>query len=158
MTLQYLAIFMGVALLSACSSASGPVAQTGLVDTGPPALHAVSDTRLRELMDQMNSLMFERFLTEPDIDRERRIYAQKIAAAADQLGSTVDVILARLPALNLNQDEQMTFRALAGKLREQAHTLNVQAKLNHIDSIEPMLKQMTVTCSSCHTLFRNFGN
>lgn len=158
MTLQYLALFIGATLLSACSPTSRPAGQAGLPDTGQPALHAVSDTRLRELMDQMNSLMFERFLTEPDIDRERRIYAQKIADAADKLGSTVDAILARLPALNLKPDEQVTFRALAGKLREQADALNTQARLNHIDSIEPMLDQMTATCSSCHTLFRKIGN
>lgn len=158
MTLQHLAIFMGATLLSACTSTPQPASQAGLPATGQPALHAVSDARLRELMDQMNSLMFERFITEPDIDRERRLYARKIADAADKLGLTVDAILWRLPALNLNPDEQGTFRALANKLREEANALNTQAKLNQIDAIEPMLDQITVTCSSCHTLFRTFGN
>lgn len=159
MTLQNLAIVIVATLLSACTSISQPAAtHAGLPDTGRPALHAVSDARLRELMDQMNGLMFERFITQPDIDRERRNYALKMANAADKLGSTVDAILARLPALNLNPNEQMTFRALAGKLREQADALNAQAKLNHIDTMGPMLDQMTATCSSCHTLFRRIGN
>lgn len=158
MALQYLALTIGAALLSACTATSQTAAQSGLLDTGQPALHAVSDARLRELMDKMNALMFERFIAEPDIDRERRVYALKMADAADKLGSTVDAILSRLPALALNPDEQLTFRALAGKLREQANALNAQAKLNRIDAIEPMLDQMTATCSSCHTLFRKFGN
>jgi hypothetical protein len=108
-------------------------------------------------MDQMNSLMFERFMAEPDIDRERRNYALKIADAADELGATVDVILSRLPALNLSPDEQTTFRALAVKLRDQADTLKAQAKLNRIDSIEQTLDQTSATCSSCHALFRKLG-
>lgn len=158
MTLQNSAIVIVAALLSACTSTSQPATHAGLIDTGPPALHAVSDARLRELMDHMNGLMFDRFKTEPDIDRERRSYALKMADAADKLGSTVDILLSRLPALNLNPDEQTAFRALAGKLREQANALNTQAKLNHIDTLEPMLDQMTVTCSSCHTLFRKVAN
>lgn len=158
MKLQNLAIVIVATLLSACTSTSQPTTHSGLPDTGQPALHAVSDARLRQLMDQINGLMFDRFKTEPDIDRERRNYALKMADAADKLGSTVDVILSRLPALNLNPDEQTAFRALAGKLRAQASILNTQAKLNHIDAIEPTLEQITATCSSCHSLFRKFGN
>jgi hypothetical protein len=158
MTLQNLAIVIVATLFSACTQTSPPATHTGLPDTGRPALHAVSDTRLRELMGHMNNLMLERFITQPDIDRERRNYALKMADAADKLGSTVDAILSRLPALNLNPDEQTAFRALAGKLREQAKALNTQAELNHIDAIEPMLDQLATTCSSCHTLFRKLGN
>ena len=159
MILQYyLFVFIGATLLSSCTATSHFNAQTGLPDTGKPALHAINDARLRELMDQMNSLVFERFMAEPDIDRERRQYALKIADAANELGSTVGSILSRLPALNLNPDEQTAFRALAVKLREQADTLKLQAKLNHIDAIEPTLNQTAATCSSCHALFRKLGN
>lgn len=156
--MQNLAIVIVTTWLSACTSTLQPDAHAGLPDTGRPALHAVSDVRLRDLMGHMNSLMFERFTTQPDIDRERRNYALKMADAAGQLDSTVDAILFRLPALNLNPDEQTTFRALAAKLREQAHALNTQARLNRIDTLEPLLDQMTATCSSCHTLFRKLAN
>ncbi|QPK63834.1 cytochrome c [Methylomonas sp. LL1] len=158
MTLQHLAIFIGSGLLAACAGTPPASSQTGLPDTGTPALHAVSDTRLRELMDSMNSLMFERFMAEPDIDHQRRIYALKIADAADKLGATVDSILSRLPALNLSPEEQTVFRALAVKLREQTESLKAQAERNQIDAIEPALDQVAATCSSCHALFRKLGN
>lgn len=158
MTRQNSAIVIVATLLSACTLTSQPATHVGLHDTGQPALHAVTDARLRALMDQMNSLMFERFMAEPDIDRERRNYALKIADAADQLGATVNVILSRLPTLNLNPDEQTAFRALAVKLRNQADALKAQAKLNRIDSIEQMLDQTSATCSSCHALFRKLGH
>jgi hypothetical protein len=152
-----LAFFIGACLLSACTATTKSIPEAGLPDTGKPALHAVSDARLRELMDRMNTLMFERFMAEPDIDRERRLYAVQIADAASQLGSTVEVILSRLPALNLSSEEQTVFRALAGKLHEQAETLQAQAKLNRIDSIEQTLNQTSATCSSCHALFRKLA-
>lgn len=155
---KYRLAIVAAACLSACTaSTQSPPPLSGLPDTGKPALHAVSDARLRELMDSMNTLMFERFMAEPDIDRERRLYTLKIADAASDLGATVDVILSRLPALNLGSDEQTVFRALAGKLRQQAETLQTQAKLNQIDGIQQTLNQTTATCSSCHALFRKLA-
>lgn len=156
-TLYRLAIFTGACLLSACTSTTQTPSLSRLPDTGKPALHAVSDARLRELMDSMNTLMFERFMAEPDIDREQRLYALKIADAASELGGTVDVILSRLAALNLSADEQTVFRALADKLRQQAEMLQAQAKLNQIDAIQQTLHQTSATCSSCHALFRKLA-
>lgn len=125
-----------------------------LPDTGSPALHAVSDAKLRELMDRMNSVMLDRFLTQPEIDKERGRYAQKMVEAARRLDSTVHFILARLPALQLNDAEQTTFRALANKLHEQAQLLQHQAPQAHGEDITATLDQIANTCTSCHALFR----
>lgn len=151
-------VFILTILLSACTSTSKSTAQHGLPDTGRPALHAVSDARLHELMGRMNSLMFERFMAEPEIDQERRLYAQRMADTASKLGATVDDILSQLPKLNLDAEEQATFRALAAKLRDQAGTLKTQAELNRIDSIEETLEQTEATCSACHALFRKLDH
>lgn len=118
-------------------------------------MHAVTDERLRELMNLMDSLMLERFVTEPEQDRQNRKVAAQMVAAAEELGKSVDAILARLPSLELNENEQTTFRALAGKLRGQASELRELATNNRIDAIPESLDRVNTTCMACHGLFRN---
>lgn len=142
--------------LLACSEPAYRFASdAGRSETGQPALHAVSNEQLHELMDRMNSLMQERFMTEPELDVERRKYARQVADTAQNLSQTVDAILATLPSLQLNATEQTAFLALVHKLREQTQALQEQAEQNRIDAIPSTLQQMDTTCTSCHALFRN---
>ncbi|MBS1213418.1 MAG: hypothetical protein H6R26_2035 [Proteobacteria bacterium] len=151
-------IVLGSLVLSACSTPTEPLPRSGLPDTGRPALHAVTDAKLRELMNQMNTLIFDRFTAQPELDRERRAYALRMAQTANTLSETVDHIRSRLPELSLNESERITFLAVADKLHDQAKTLEFQANHNQIDAITATLDQITATCSSCHALFRNRGN
>ncbi len=147
-----------LALLSACSSTKKlHIAEGGHSETGHPALHAIQDQKLRELMDRMDVLLQERFMTEQQIDVERAKFLQRIADTAQELGQTVDVIVSRMPALPLSTDEQATFMALAGKLRQQTRQLQDQAQHKQIDSIDDSLHQLNTTCTSCHALFRETG-
>ena len=129
----------------------------GRSETGTPALHSIQDKQLRELMARMDALMQERFMTEPELDAERRKYAQRIAVNAQSMSQTVDSIIDRMPSLKLTGDEQHTFLALAQKLREQSRQLQEQAQLNQIDAIGSTVHVINTTCTSCHALFRKLG-
>jgi hypothetical protein len=151
---------LAITLLSALAACDSPPPRplpSGLLDTGQPALHAVSDTRLRELMNRMNSLMFERFVAEPDRDRQAQQDTRDIAQAAESLGKSIDGILARLPSLGLSESEQVTFRALADKLRSQAGELRQQAVNHQLEDLSANLAQIHATCTTCHGLFRQLG-
>ncbi|OQW73740.1 MAG: hypothetical protein BVN35_11605 [Proteobacteria bacterium ST_bin11] len=146
-----------VLILSACSSQSNQYARLedgGWSQTGQPALHAVRDNRLHELMDRMDSLMHERFMTEQQLDVERRKYSRQIGEAARNLAANVEIMIARMPGLQLNAAEQTTFLALATKLREEMRQLQQLAEQNHIDAIPVSLHEINTTCTSCHALFR----
>ncbi|TAN49430.1 MAG: hypothetical protein EPN21_11890 [Methylococcaceae bacterium] len=141
--------------LTACTPPSQRFASdAGRRETGVPALHAVHDEQLRELMSRMNSLLQERFMTEPELDVERRRHARHIAATAQNLSQTIDAILTTLPTLQLSAGEQTAFLALANKLREQSQNLQDQAGQNRMDAIPGTLEQISTTCTSCHALFR----
>ena len=143
-------------LITACSS--NPKENIGLtvISDGEPALHAVQDRELRELMDRMNALMMERFMTEQEMDVERSRYAQHIVEAAKTLSSTAESLVNKLPGLGLNVNEQSAFRNLAQKLGQQANSLQNQAENQRFDAIFATLHQMRSTCMACHTLFRTF--
>lgn len=147
---------LGLAL-TACGTEPAPpyiALDAGQRQTGQPALHAVHNGQLHELMGRMASLLQERFLTEPELDSERRRQAKHIADTAQNLAQTIDAIRATLPSLPLNTAEQSTFRALADKLREQTGELRQQAEQIRLDAAAATLQQMDATCTACHALFR----
>lgn len=142
----------------ACGSKPAHFAGDAQTDTGEPALHAIHDRQLRELMNRMDVLMHERFITETELDIERRKYATQIGNTATSLSDTVASIIGKLPSLSLQTSEQAVFLALANKLRQQAGELQQMARHNQIDAIDDHLRQINTTCSSCHALFRKLGN
>ena len=153
MRIGWIGIFL--ILLSGCSIAPRATLQTKLPDTGQPALHAVQDARLRTLMQQMNNLMFDNLRTELDIDRDRSRHARQIGESAAAMAKTVDDILANRTKLNLRPGEDEAFVALAIKLRKLAQKLQQEALNNQVDTLPKTLDQISLTCSSCHQLFRD---
>lgn len=143
--------FLLILPLTACA----PSPAWHVPDTGAPALHAITDHHLRELMWRMNSLMLERFMTETELDRMRRASTLRMAQAAGHLDQTIDAIVATLPGLRLDEPRQGLFLTLADKLREQVRSLQAQAEQNHIDTIPKTLEHITTTCTACHALFRS---
>ncbi len=97
-------------------------------------------------------------MTQPELDQERRKYAQSVADSAENMQQTVGKIIDTMPALQLSDSERPTFLALAQKLSEQSRLLKEQALLNHIDALDDIVHQINMTCSSCHTLFRKLPN
>jgi hypothetical protein len=108
-------------------------------------------------MDRMNSLMFERNLTEHELDNQRREVTDRVYNAANDLDQAIEGILAALPGLKLTADEQKVFRLLAVDLRGEARNLKAQAEAHQTEEIPATLAKMTVTCTTCHELFRDFN-
>jgi len=146
-----------ILFMNACSD-TGDMRYTKLdiehSEINQPTLHAIRSSQLRELMDRMDILMQERFMTEHEVDIERRKYALRMATTAENLSKTVNAILHVLPSLKLNSKDQNIFLSLANKLDDQAQILQKQAQQNQIDSIDNTMNQISATCASCHSLFR----
>ena len=149
-------VLVAVLALPGCSTAPRTLPPYSLQETGQPALHAIMNDRLRILMAQMNTLLFDQIRTEVELDQERRRNAVRIADAAGKLQQTVDMILAAQPSLQLTQNEAATFAALAGKLKIQAVQLQDLAQRNQIDALPQAVSQVRSTCMCCHSLFSKY--
>ncbi|MCD2449649.1 cytochrome c [Methylicorpusculum oleiharenae] len=148
-----------ILVLSACAHQHDEQSNLGGESTtGQPALHSIHDSQLRLMMDRMDTLMHERFMTETQLDSERRKYAQRIADSAQKLSQTVDTIISKMPGLTLTPSEQTTFLALANKLHDQTGQLYDLASRNRLEDINVRLHQINTTCISCHALFREMDN
>lgn len=141
-------------LVLACCVLSACVSQQEEFGNGQPALHAVQDQELRVLMDRMNGLMMERFMTEQEMDIERDRFARQIIDASKSLSFTATALVDKLPGLNLDGDAQKAFRTLAKKLGQQAKDLQTETENRRYNAISATLHEMSATCMACHTLFR----
>lgn len=139
-------------LLLACGS--GRQGSPTLHDTGIPALHAIQSERLQSLMSRLNDLMFERMLTEVELDRERRLRMQEMAEVAGTMLETVKEIPNALPSLALNDKDELTFLDLSARLREQVAMLKQEAEQNYVDGIPKRIEQIVAICNECHRSFR----
>lgn len=137
-------------------------ALTGCVSTKqPPAathdrqnlLHAIEGTKLTNLIRRLHNLTFERRLTEPEMDSQRRQASSLVLEVADGAENIVDCIVAVKPELNLDTDKQQMVRSLTDKLRDEAKTLRSRNQIYQLDDIPATLKQMDATCTACHELF-----
>ena len=147
-------ILVAIVILLGCSASPQTRHPNTLHDTGNPALHAVQNERLNDLMLRMNALIFEQIRTEIEISQDRRRKALRIAKAAGKLQQSVDLIIAVQPSLNLEQHESAAFVALANKLKKQAIQLENLARDNQIKALPEYMTQITNTCKACHSLFR----
>ncbi|MDD1612170.1 MAG: cytochrome c [Methylococcaceae bacterium] len=139
-------------LLLACGSERQN--SPSLQDTGKPALHAIQSERLQGLMSRLNDLVFERMLTEVELDRERRLRMQEMAEAAGTMLGTVQEISNALPSLELSSPDRQTFMELSTRLKEQVTALKQEAEQNYVDGIQKRLEQIVAICNECHRSFR----
>ncbi len=127
-------------------------------ETGEPALHAIRDQQLEDLMLQINGLVYGKMRNEIDLKNEKKIHTTEIAKIAHELAMTVDYLREAMPRLNLLPNEQGTFLALADKLKSDAKQIEEFAKRDEIQYIPVQMQQIMATCTSCHSLFRNSRN
>jgi len=144
-------ILLFCCLLSACSASPDSNTFSSL---GEPALHAVQDRELQKLMDRMNGLMLERFMTEHEMDIERSRYSKQIYRAASELQTTAQSLANKAKDLGLTAEEQKAYLNLAGKLGLHAQSLQRQAEHHTFNAMTETLRDMKATCTACHTLFR----
>lgn len=124
----------------------------------PPALHAVSSERLRQIMQRMDSLMFERMQTELELDRQRLRHVRALAEAAAELERTVDWIPGAVDDMGLSPEDRSRFLDLAGILRGEAGALRDRAEAGDLGALRHSLQRLESTCKACHGLYRGSGS
>ncbi len=127
---------------------------SGPPETGEPAMHAVQNTRLQKVMQQINSLVYDQLSSELNWSKERQIKTEEIARIANELATSEKSITEALPALDLKPDEEVAFIALARKLQTGAVQMEQFANQNQLQRLPETLETITGTCISCHVLFR----
>lgn len=142
------------AALTLCSSCMQPSQRSyerKLANTGKPALHAVHNQRLRELMADLSDMTLERMPQELEPDNTK---SRDIARTAESLAETSLQIPSVLKEVRIGSEDRRVFEALSTRLSEEAVELAKLARRNDISAMRPKLDEMISTCNDCHKSFR----
>lgn len=119
-------------------------------------LHAIEGTKLSNLINRLHGLSFERRLTEPEMDSQRREITLLVMEVADGAESILDCVQAGKPELKLDADKRQKVRSIADYLRDEVKTLRTQTQLYQLQDVPATLQRLDATCTSCHELFPNY--
>ena len=140
-----------------CASSNNRYVKPSLEQPGKPSMSALSDQRLRTLMNDLNDLVFEQLYTELELDRLRSRYALRIAELTQKRVVAIENLAQSENKLGLDQQEEQMFRKLTRQLHDQAQELEQLALAEQTENIRPALDRMIDTCNGCHQLFRGRG-
>jgi hypothetical protein len=122
-----------------------------LAETGTPALHAVENARLRELMGNMSQLREQSDYSRPlELQQDRDQLAKVARSLADSAGKLPEVT----GTLKLDETETKIYLGLAGKLRQQALSYSELAQRGTPRELSESMDQIMSTCNACHTLWK----
>lgn len=119
-----------------------------------PILHAISSQELRDIMRRMNQLVYEREMTALQTQEIRTKRLEELLDTVSDLVNSADSLTTALPGLNLNKQDQITFKAMARQLQDEAQSVKRYAEDNDYISIDSVYQNLDDTCNACHRLFR----
>jgi len=117
-------------------------------------LKSIHSDRVRNIMRRLNSLSYEREITEPELQKIRIRQIKLLLEAADELVAAANESSEILSSNYLNKLDQATFKALANQLQTELKEIRKSARLNHVKQIRKGYQQLRNTCAACHQLFR----
>lgn len=145
---------LGLICLAACAAdrAGGKVE---LANTGNANLHAVSDERLRVIMQELKSLTIDRFDSALEIEKQQARYFRKWAEVAEAVGKSARRIPQTGAAGEMTPGQRAEFLGFAQRLVDQAAQMKRLADSGDGRTLRLQMRSMITTCNSCHDRFRN---
>ena len=122
--------------------------------TDKAMLHAIHSEEVRNIMRRLKLLIYEREYTELELEKLRHQQIRLLVEEAKSLTITA----AQLPEIEslkkLNEEEQLTFNAMANQLHDVALELQKDIEANHRQELDKAYIKLQDTCNTCHRLFR----
>ena len=148
------AISAGCLFAPGCAAENQGSYESQLADTGRPALHAVHEERLREIMADLSRLTFEHMPQEMNVDAQQKRDAVRLATVADLLARDAKAIPLVLEDVRMASEDRRLFNSYADKLHIEAKEIASLARERSFDEVKVKLDEMVTTCNACHSAFR----
>ncbi len=146
-------LMSSVLVMGSCTLDKSSSNRLQLLETGKPALHAIQNNELKEIMKNLNRLHFDRMPQELDHD-PFDWHLKKVEQIAGKMSQATVEIATLSENIEINPQEKKLFDALAEKLGQQAGELELAAKDRDILQVRQAMNSMTTTCNACHSAFR----
>ncbi len=128
---------------------------SGKLETGKTILNAIHSDEVKRIMQKLNSLIYEREYTELELQKLNHRQIELLIEEATTLSKTATNLPNISSLKDLNEEEQLTFNAMANQLRKIAMELKREIDSNHEDKVDAVYIKLESTCNTCHQLFRD---
>ena len=119
-------------------------------------LKVIHNERVRSIMLRLNSLLYERELTQLEVQQLRYKQINNLVSEANKLTSTAASLPDVYSINELSDEQQLAFNAMANELYEVSLELQREAKAGHRKAADDAYTRLQETCHTCHSLFRNW--
>ncbi len=139
-----------------CAGTSAEDPPPGAPDVpGKAVLKAVHSGELRQIMRRLNSIAYEREFTQLELDRLRARHIETLVETVGELVRTAET-LPEITEDGLNENDLVTFRALANQLYTETTGLRNAVRENNYAAQDAGYRRLRETCTACHNLFRDW--
>ena len=107
-------------------------------------------------MRRLNILLFEREMTQLELQRLRQQQMDLLIEEAESLKNTATMIPVIDSLKGLNDEQQVAFNAMAQELYEITVELKTENEANHHEAVDQAYIKLQKTCNTCHLLFRSW--
>ncbi len=145
---------MALLALAACGATRETATPQPLATGSTPAVHAVENDRLEQLMRDLRRLTPDRLPPNLDVASERKRRFRELAEAADAMATLAGQMPALADELDLTPAAHGTFIALADRLQKDALQIRLHASEQDARGARAALQDSSTTCAACHDLFR----
>jgi cytochrome c556 len=123
------------------------------LETGRTILNAIHSDEIKNIMQRLNMLIYEREYTELELQQLNKKQIEMLAKEAIALSKTAADLPNITSLSKLTDEEQLTFNAMANQLRDIATELRIESDANH--ETDAVYIKLQSTCNTCHQLFRD---
>jgi len=155
--MRKLRVFMGLLLITLLTQSCAFDPSSGraeLKSTGEANIHAISDERIRVLMQNLKAQTFNRYDSALESEKEQSRYYGEIADIAKGVSRSAKSVAFLGLQQSLSKREQKDFQGLADRLGRQAGEIKRLANSGKDRALRNKMNQMIGTCNSCHDSFR----
>ena len=121
---------------------------------GQPALHGIYSEKLRTIMLRMNQLVYEREMTALQVQEVREQHLKELISTISELVKAAEVLTDAVPGIELKEEDQVIFRAMANQLYREAQDIGSMVEEKDYSDLDPAYRRLNETCNACHSLFR----
>lgn len=113
-------------------------------------LNPIHSDKVQDVMRRLKLLFYEREYTDLEL---QDLTEKQIELLAEEAKTLVSTAANSGSFLNLNDEDQLTFNAMANQLHDL--TRELESKSHHQTDLIPTYIKMQETCNTCHQIFRN---
>lgn len=143
-----------ITLVSGCTKE--PV--VGAYDSTKIQLHIEASKHIKRVMQDINSVLYERHKSELERDEERQRYAYKLSDTLMTISQEIKKYPQESDQEHFNTPEKKGyFVNLADRLRVHGDNIRSIASAYNMKALNEEIQNMTKTCNSCHAEFNPNG-